>query len=162
MTALIQRLRKEEKGLTLIELLAVIVIIGVIAAIAVPLITGLINNTKENARTATANQLLEAAKLYSIANNNGEIKDTVTLKQLEDGEYIQKGLTDPKDGKALSKTGTSVNLNNLNTESGIVVTLTLNDNKPVTFTTKDLKESKKGSEGTGGTGTPAEGTDEEG
>ncbi|GIP52779.1 prepilin-type N-terminal cleavage/methylation domain-containing protein [Paenibacillus vini] len=147
MTALIQRLRKEEKGLTLIELLAVIVIIGVIAAIAVPLITGLINNTKDNARTATANQLLEAAKLYSIANNNGEIKDTVTLKQLEDGEYIQKGLTDPKDGKELSKDNTSVNLDKLNIESEVVVTLTLNDGKPVTFTTKDLKESNKGAEG---------------
>ena len=37
---------KNQKGLTLIELLAVIVILGIIAAIAIPSIGNIIQNTK--------------------------------------------------------------------------------------------------------------------
>lgn len=155
MTALIQRLRKEEKGLTLIELLAVIVIIGVIAAIAVPLITGLINNTKDNARNATANQILEAAKLYSIANNNGEVTGEVTLLTLTSNNYLQGNITDPKDGKALAS-GTTVNLTNYGVEDAVVVTLAFDDKSTETYTTEQLKSGKKGK---AGTGTPAEGTE---
>jgi type IV pilus assembly protein PilA len=63
-----KRFLKNEKGLTLIELLAVIVILGIIAAIAVPSIGGLINKTKEDAVKADAVQLLNAAKLYATTN----------------------------------------------------------------------------------------------
>ena len=42
----IQGLLKNEKGLTLIELLAVIVILGIIAAIAIPRIGGLFKMQK--------------------------------------------------------------------------------------------------------------------
>jgi len=58
------RLLKEEKGLTLVELLAVIVILGIISAIAVPSIGGLIENTKKEAHKANAHQLIEAARQY--------------------------------------------------------------------------------------------------
>lgn len=149
MTALIQRLRKEEKGLTLIELLAVIVIIGVIAAIAIPLIGGLIKDTKENARTSTANQLVEAAKLYSIAKNNGDVSGTVTLSDLEAGEYIAKGLTDPKDGKSLNSTTTKVDLTTLMKDAPVdgdvivVLNTTANASGDVPITRGELKSSKK-------------------
>jgi len=137
MTALIQRLRKEEKGLTLIELLAVIVIIGIIAAIAVPLITGMLNNTKDNARVATANQLFEAAKLRSIAQNNGELKGPHSLLDLVDEGYIQAGLTDPKTGKGF-ETGTLVNLDNITSESEGVVTLVVPGETIPPYTVKQL------------------------
>lgn len=42
------RLLFSSKGLTLVELLAVMVILGIIAAIAVPLIFGYLENTKED------------------------------------------------------------------------------------------------------------------
>lgn len=134
MTALIQRLRKEEKGLTLIELLAVIVIIGIIAAIAVPLITGMLDKTKENARVATANQLFEAAKLRSIAQNNGVLEGQHALENLIKEGYIQEGLTDPKTGKSF-ETGTLVDLGKM--PSGEVVILVV-DGKSEPYTVEQL------------------------
>lgn len=144
MTALIQRfqrLRKEEKGITLIELLAVIVIIGVIAAIAVPLITGLLDDTKANARSATANQLYEAARLRSIAKNNGSISGTHTLKSLVEDNYMPSGLTDPKTGNTLAET-TTVNLGA--TGTGAVVTLVVTGSDTITFNATELKNGKPG------------------
>lgn len=135
MTAIIQRLRKEEKGLTLIELLAVIVIIGIIAAIAVPLITGMLDKTKVNARVATANQLFEAAKLRSIAKNNGVLEGQHALSDLIGENYIQAGLTDPKTGKAF-ETGTLVNLDNI--ASGAVVTLVVAGETDSSYSVEEL------------------------
>ncbi|MBO1913251.1 prepilin-type N-terminal cleavage/methylation domain-containing protein, partial [Microvirga sp. 3-52] len=57
-----------EKGLTLIELLAVIVILAIIAAIAVPAIGNIIAKSNDRAILADASTVLSGAKL-AIANN---------------------------------------------------------------------------------------------
>ena len=54
---------KNEKGLTLIELLAVIVILGIVAAIAVPAIGNIIDNSKDKAILADAASILSGAKI---------------------------------------------------------------------------------------------------
>lgn len=93
--AIKRRLSKEEnqKGFTLIELLAVIVILGIIAVIAIPLIGGVIDRSKEDSDVATARQLYEAARLYVIGEGNGDFTGTtVTLAQLRAGHYIDSNI----------------------------------------------------------------------
>ena len=63
---------KNEKGLTLIELLAVIVILAIIAAIAIPAIGNIIENSRYNAVKSDAINVINAAQLYYVDVPEGE------------------------------------------------------------------------------------------
>lgn len=54
---------KNEKGLTLIELLAVIVILAIIAAIAIPAIGNIINNSRDKAVLSDIQNAVSSAKI---------------------------------------------------------------------------------------------------
>ncbi|WP_099362067.1 type II secretion system protein [Fredinandcohnia onubensis] len=82
---------KNQKGLTLIELLAVIVILGIIAAIAVPAIGNVINNSRDNAALADAQQIIEGAKLYVASEGISSGTATITSANLTD--YVEKAGT---------------------------------------------------------------------
>lgn len=56
---------RKEKGMTLVELLAVLVILGIVAAIAVPAISNVIDNSRDKATVSEAVSIIEAAKLAS-------------------------------------------------------------------------------------------------
>ena len=60
----LQKKLNNEKGMTLIELLAVIVIIAIIAAIAIPAIGNIIDNSRIDAAKSDALNVLSAASLY--------------------------------------------------------------------------------------------------
>lgn len=84
-----------EKGMTLIELLAVIVILAIIAAIAIPAIGNIIENSRNGAVKADFQQAIAAANLYvteegklpttaggHLADLNPYIEDAGSLKSV--------------------------------------------------------------------------------
>lgn len=104
--AIKKRLSKEEnqKGFTLIELLAVIVILGIIAVIAIPLIGGIINNSKKDADVATANQIYNAARMYITGEKAGDYTNSateITLEKLKTGGYLDTNVSLPSTKAAL-------------------------------------------------------------
>ena len=89
---------KDERGLTLVELLVVVVILGIIAAIAVVAIGGIIENSKKDAMVADAKQMVSAAKLYTASNPVSEektMKFTAASTGDVDGTQYVDNLKDP-------------------------------------------------------------------
>lgn len=64
----IRKRLENEKGLTLVELLAVIVILAIIAAIAIPAIGNIIKNSQVGALKSDSLNAIAAAELYIIDN----------------------------------------------------------------------------------------------
>lgn len=90
---MLKRILKNERGLTLIELLAVIVIIGIVSAIAVPSVGNIIENSRRDAHVANARMLIDATRMaitadgLKKANNNGNI--IYTIGDLETGGFLR-------------------------------------------------------------------------
>lgn len=84
------KMLKNQKGMTLVELLAVMVIVGIIAAISIPAIGNLMENSRKDAHIANAQNLHEAARLWVTSNesyltqiytNNPGAKVKISLSQ---------------------------------------------------------------------------------
>ena len=83
---------KNERGLTLVELLAVIVILAIVAIIAFVFIGGVIENSKKDAHISNAQQIISAAKLHE--STTGELG--LTIEQLKEQNYLDQ-ILDPWD-----------------------------------------------------------------
>jgi type IV pilus assembly protein PilA len=90
-----------KKGFTLVELLAVIVILGIILVIAVPNIMKVIDNAKQNAYENQKRLIINAARNYVSRGNvsilDGEVVE-VYLKDLQDANMIDDSVKDPRGG----------------------------------------------------------------
>lgn len=83
---------ENEKGLTLIELLAVIVILAIIAAIAIPAIGNIITNSKYNAIKSDAMNILNAAQLAktdNITDDKDKALEKISVKKLKEAGYLE-------------------------------------------------------------------------
>jgi type IV pilus assembly protein PilA len=152
---MLKRIIKNERGLTLIELLAVIVILGIISAIAIPSIGGLIDNSKKDAHVSNAQQMINAAKIAVTADKDlipasGKAK-IVPLKYLEDKGYLET-VKDPdnKSDNKYKKGGDTVTENTVtngnvsgeptgNTSYVVII----NDNNKLSYKVK-LVNNKRG------------------
>lgn len=106
----IKALLKNQKGFTLVELLAVIVILGIIGAIAVPSIGNIIENSKKDAAVQNAQQLISAARLGVASGDyipGDATTGTRTMAQLANDGYLESIIKSP-DGKAYIAADTKV------------------------------------------------------
>ena len=80
---------KNNKGVTLVELLIVIVVMGIIAAFAIPAVGTIIENTNRDAVLNDAFQVENAARLYCVSNT---CADGVVLTDTQLAPFIE-GIT---------------------------------------------------------------------
>lgn len=96
-----------KKGFTLVELLAVIVIIGVVALIAVPSIMKNISESKESLYTTQVQNIELAAKKWatdstSLLDSEYLNSSFVSVKMLQDLDYLSREkINNPKTGEAM-------------------------------------------------------------
>ncbi|HHU18797.1 MAG TPA: type II secretion system protein [Bacilli bacterium] len=95
---MIKKMIKGEKGFTLVELLAVIVILGIIVAIAIPAIGKVIEKAEEDADKAEVTMIIDAARLYDLQND--------ATYPVSVGTLISEGYLDPRQGTDLDLTAT--------------------------------------------------------
>jgi len=83
----LKNMKKDQRGLTLVELLAVVVILAIVAAIAFVLIGNVIDNSRKDAHISNAKQLISSAKLYEA---NGGTVDTKGVQStvLQDNDFL--------------------------------------------------------------------------
>jgi len=86
----LKQLMNKEEGFTLVELLAVIVILGLIIAIAIPAVGSIVDNARGNTEEATETLIIDAARLYDVENeiaegtgNGVSVSDLITKGFLE-------------------------------------------------------------------------------
>lgn len=88
---------KNEKGFTLMELLAVIAILGLIITVAMPSIMNAVKKANINLCKNKSELILSAAELYAQDNennltyttNNGKTTTTINISQLLEENYLE-------------------------------------------------------------------------
>lgn len=89
-----EQLAKKDEGFTLIELLVVVIIIGILAAIAIPVYIGVQNSAKESALQSDINNFKTAVVAYFTA--EGGYPTAVTTA--DDGSLSDQGYPGPSRG----------------------------------------------------------------
>ncbi|WP_342559661.1 type II secretion system protein [Psychrobacillus sp. FSL W7-1457] len=138
-----KHLLKNQKGLTLVELLAVIVILAIVSAIAVPAIGGIIENSRYSAVKADATNVLNAAKMYFIDNPEEKATDgvvSVKVSVLIEKNYLESAGKIPADASVAKGSPNSITTG----------AIPYSGDKNVTFTKATLdiinKDIQKGSD----------------
>ena len=91
-----------KKGFTLVELLAVLVVLGLVAAICYPMVTKTIATQKEKLGKEQKNRVISAAKNYVASNVLGD-EECITVAELQSSGFLEAGdIEDPNSGGTLN------------------------------------------------------------
>ena len=92
----IKQLLKKEGGFTLVELLAVIVILGIILGISIPMVGSVISDSKKTTEGQQDELVINAAQLYFIQNDEADevtpgklVSDDFLIELPESGAYTK-------------------------------------------------------------------------
>ena len=95
-----------KKGFTLVELIAVIILLAIVCAISFPVVNNIISGTKQEAYNNQISLIVEAGKKWGIKNVDklpleGDLY--ITIKQLVEGGFIENGkIINPKDNTEMT------------------------------------------------------------
>ena len=97
---------KEKNGFTLVELLAVIVVMAIIAAIGYASVSSVLGTSKDELYKQQVSQLIKAAKQWSIENidqlpTSQTDSFSVTVQQLKEAGNISAFPEDPRNGNIM-------------------------------------------------------------
>ena len=71
--------RKNKKGFTLIELIVVVAILGILAAVAIPSFIGISDKAKESVTLADATSIATAINAYNALEPTNKVPDSASL-----------------------------------------------------------------------------------
>lgn len=83
----------KKDGFTLVELMAIIIVLGIIAIITVPVVNNTINKSRKKAYEVQVSVIIESAHKWGVKNVDrlpvGNEKINVKLSELINGNYIE-------------------------------------------------------------------------
>jgi type IV pilus assembly protein PilA len=88
---------RSKKGFTLVELMVVVIILGILVAIAIPIYNNVTGDAQKKACAANERTLEGAVAMYQAANDG---KMPPSLDALKDGDFIEAVPTCPVDGNS--------------------------------------------------------------
>lgn len=92
----------KKEGFTLVEMLAVITIVALLAVIVLPLLSNQYASKKETISDVTKNMIINAAELY--ASETGKVYKNITLNDLVKDGKLEEPIKDYKTGKEIPLT----------------------------------------------------------
>ena len=133
----------KKNAFTLIELLAVIVILAIIALIATPTILGVVDTARKGAAESSILGYIDAVEKQAMINEMDETKTQITDVEMSISDLATAGVTVKGDVPSAVTTDTAT------TEGKAVVKLVGGEVQDATFTTKDGKFSVAYNKSTG-------------